>query len=70
MSETLSGQEQAEGDPRVNVIKELDVEKRGITPEFIRDVYQTFVDIDTKDTGYMSFEAFCKVFCKALRKLR
>jgi len=25
--------------------------------EFIRDVYQTFVEIDTKETGFMSFEA-------------
>ena len=26
--------------------------------EFIRDVYQTFVEIDTKETGFMSFEGF------------
>ena len=24
--------------------------------EFIRDVYQTFVEIDTKETGFMNFE--------------
>eukprot|EP00913_Durusdinium_trenchii_P010224 g9585.t1 len=54
--------EHAEGDPRAPYVKEL--AKHGITPEFIRDVYQTFVEIDTKDTGFMSFEAFCKVFSK------
>lgn len=52
--------EQSEGDPRAPCVKVL--AKHGITPEFIRDVYQTFVEIDTKETGFMSYEAFCKVF--------
>jgi len=54
--------EQSEGDPRAQYVKVL--VKHGITPEFIRDVYQTFVEIDTKETGFMTFEAFCKVFSK------
>lgn len=61
--------EQSEGDPRAPCVKVL--AKRGITPEFIRDVYQTFVEIDTKETGFMSFEAFCKVFSqKPSEKMR
>ena len=28
----------------------------GPSQEFIRDVYQTFVEIDTKETGFMTFE--------------
>lgn len=61
--------EQSEGDPRAPCVKVL--AKHGITPEFIRDVYQTFVEIDTKETGFMSFEAFCKVFSqKPSEKMR
>ncbi|CAJ1334713.1 unnamed protein product [Effrenium voratum] len=51
-----------ETDPRPKCLKELS--RRGITPEFIRDVYQYFVELDTKDTGFMSFEVFCKIFDK------
>lgn len=30
--------------------------ERAPSQEFIRDVYQTFVEIDTKETGFMTFE--------------
>ncbi|CAE7365299.1 unnamed protein product [Symbiodinium pilosum] len=47
-------------DPRFKHIKTL--VKGGITPEIIRDIYQSFVELDDSDSGYMSFQAFCKVF--------
>ncbi|CAE6911863.1 CAM72 [Symbiodinium natans] len=50
------------GDPRFKHIKSL--VKGGITPEIIRHIYQSFVDLDDSDSGYMSYQAFCKVFEK------
>ncbi|OLP83672.1 Calmodulin-2 [Symbiodinium microadriaticum] len=50
------------GDPRFKHIKSLI--KGGITPDIIRHIYQSFVELDDSDSGYMSFQAFCKVFGK------
>jgi len=49
------------GDPRPKLIKNL-VSGGIITPEIIREVYQSFLELDESDSGYMSFQAFCKVF--------
>eukprot|EP00931_Biecheleriopsis_adriatica_P004743 TRINITY_DN106374_c0_g1_i1.p1 TRINITY_DN106374_c0_g1~~TRINITY_DN106374_c0_g1_i1.p1 ORF type:complete len:475 (+),score=114.94 TRINITY_DN106374_c0_g1_i1:66-1490(+) len=50
-------------DPRLQYIPYI--AKGGLTPEFIKGVYQRFVEIDETDTGYMSFQAFCTVLGKA-----
>lgn len=49
-------------DPRLQYIPLI--AKEGLTPEFIRQVYQKFIDIDVTDSGYMSFQAFCTVLGK------
>eukprot|EP00930_Biecheleria_cincta_P021779 TRINITY_DN16038_c0_g1_i1.p1 TRINITY_DN16038_c0_g1~~TRINITY_DN16038_c0_g1_i1.p1 ORF type:complete len:473 (-),score=104.60 TRINITY_DN16038_c0_g1_i1:223-1641(-) len=53
----------SESDPRIQYIP-LIAKKGGLTPEFIRQIYQKFIDIDVADSGYMSFQAFCTVLGK------
>lgn len=55
----------SDSDPRVEYIPLIAKKEGGLTPEYIRGVYQKFIDIDVADSGYMSFQAFCTVLGKA-----
>eukprot|EP00927_Polykrikos_kofoidii_P061962 TRINITY_DN56784_c0_g1_i1.p1 TRINITY_DN56784_c0_g1~~TRINITY_DN56784_c0_g1_i1.p1 ORF type:complete len:517 (+),score=104.44 TRINITY_DN56784_c0_g1_i1:80-1630(+) len=51
-------------DPRAEAVIAISGH-RGLKPEFIKRVYQRFVEIDTDDLGFITFEAFCLVLRKA-----
>jgi len=39
--------------------------RRALKPQFIRQLYQRFVEIDTNDNGLISYDAFCLVLRRA-----
>jgi len=49
---------QAPPDPRVEAVNLISGHK-GLKPEYIKQVYQRFVEIDTEDYGFVTFPAFC-----------
>jgi len=50
-------------DPRLEAIATLTGGKK-LKPDFIRQLYHRFVEIDTRDDGLVSFDHFCIVFRK------
>lgn len=52
-------------DPRTEAVTAIMGKGKAPTPQFIRKVYQKFVEVDVKDRGLISFEAFCQVFRKS-----
>lgn len=39
--------------------------KRRLTPEFIKQVYQRFIELDTDERGFVNFEDFCFILRRA-----
>jgi len=52
------------GDPRGQAVAEI-AGKKALRPEFLRQVYQRFIEIDTEDYGFVTYEAFCLVLRRA-----
>jgi len=51
-------------DPRLEAVKIITAGKKGLRPEFIKQVYQRFIDIDKEDEGFITYEVFCLVLRK------
>eukprot|EP00928_Gymnodinium_smaydae_P043678 TRINITY_DN29220_c0_g1_i1.p1 TRINITY_DN29220_c0_g1~~TRINITY_DN29220_c0_g1_i1.p1 ORF type:complete len:481 (-),score=98.01 TRINITY_DN29220_c0_g1_i1:9-1451(-) len=51
-------------DRRVEAVATISEGRKKLTPKFIKRVYQTFIDIDKDDYGFVTYEAFCLVLAK------
>jgi len=51
-------------DIRGDAVKDI-MGKRKLTPEFIKQVYQRFVELDVDERGFVSFEDFCFILRRA-----
>jgi len=51
-------------DVRGQAVKDI-MGKRKLTPEFIKQVYQRFVELDVDERGFVSFEDFCFILRRA-----
>lgn len=51
-------------DQRGEAVKDI-MGKRRLTPEFIKQVYQRFVELDVDERGFVSFEDFCFILRRA-----
>merc|ERR1712048_165983 len=53
-------------DPRLEAVATITQGKKFLKPEFIKTVYQRFVELDKEDgDGFISFEVFCLVLRRA-----
>merc|ERR1712187_167362 len=52
-------------DPRIEAVETITQGKASLKPEFIKQVYQRFVELDKEDEGFISYEVFCLVLRKA-----
>jgi len=59
-----SEQSSVKTDPRAEAVLTIEGKKR-LKPEFIKQVYQRFVELDEDERGFVSFEDFCFILRRA-----